>query len=208
MRIARKLLVVAVLTAATMAFGASSASAVEVSDVAGHCTAVTLMPDHEVEGGCRVEAVSERETVTQAFVSGVGFVTISACEEHVEAAVGEDGTGYIYAVTHVGHEGTPCTRTQCDEANMAKIPWSLSLTSTTNMEYTFCLRTISGGEGAAGTPCHTDIAVTPNNATGAHEVSANGTTTGSCENLGGGVRVITHWIIVPSPSHPAITIAP
>jgi hypothetical protein len=207
MRIARKLFMVAILTAATMAFGASSASAVEVSDAAGHCTEATLEV-HEVDGGCRIEAVSERETEVQAFVSGVGFVTISSCEDHFEAAISEDGHGYLYNATTTAHPPILCTRTQCDEVDGTKIPWEVQLTSTTNMEITFCLRTISGGPGAAGTPCHTDIRVTPNNATGAHEFFADGVTWGSCENLGGGVRVHGHWNITPTESHPAIVIAP
>lgn len=208
MRIARKLFMVAVLTAATMAFGASSASAVEVQSGGEHCDPVTVMPGHVVEGGCRVEAVSERETQVQAFVSGVGFVTISTCEDHFEAAIGEDGTGYLYEATTTEHAGPPCTRAQCDEADHAEIPWPIALYATTEMEVTFCLRTKSAEEGAPGTFCHTNIAVTPNNATGAHEFSADGVLHGSCENLGGGVRVIGHWNVVPSTSHPAIQILP
>jgi hypothetical protein len=132
----RKLFVLAVMVFATMAFGASSASAVEVSDAStgNHCTAATLTSDHVVEGGCRFEAVSERETVFQTFVSGVGFVTFMTCEDHFEAAIGEDGTGYLYNATISAHAGNPCTRTQCDEATGTKIPWPIALTSTTNME--------------------------------------------------------------------------
>jgi hypothetical protein len=207
MRFARKLLVLAVMAFAAMAFGASSASAVEVSSDGDHCTDVTLMPHHVVEGGCRVEAVGERETLLQAFVSGVGFVTVSACEDHFEMAIGEDGHGYLYNATFSTHSGGPlCTRTQCDEPNMSKIPWELQLTSTTNMELTYCVR--SSGEGAAGTPCHADIRVTPNNATGQHEFFADGFTWGPCENLGGAVHTIAHWNVVPSEGHPAIVIAP
>jgi hypothetical protein len=208
MRFARKLFVLAVMAFAAMAFGASSASAVEVSSGGDHCTEVILTV-HGPEGGCLVEAVTERETEVQAFVSGVGFVTISSCEGHYEMAIGEDGHGYLYNATISSHSGgTPCTRTQCDEADMTKIPWELQLTSTTNMELSYCLRSVASGEGAAGTPCHTDIRVTPNNATGAHELFEDGVTWGSCENLGGGVRIHSHWNVTPSESHPAIVIAP
>jgi hypothetical protein len=208
MRIARKLFMVAILTATTMAFGASSASAVEVADLDTevHCTEA-ILTGHAVDGGCLVEAVGERETLVQGFVMGVGFVTVSACEDHFEAAISEDGHGYLYNATTTGHTGPPlCTRTQCDEEDMTKIPWEVQLTATDNMEITFCLRTIEAGEGAAGTPCHTDIGVETNNATGGHEFWADGVNKGSCENLGGGVRVIGHWNVIPSGSHPAITI--
>lgn len=212
MRIARKLLVVGVLTAATMAFGASSASAVEISSGGNHCTPVAVGAGHVVTGGCKINATSERETEVQAFVSGVGFVTISTCEDVFEARIAEDGTGYLYLATTTGHGDPPCTRTACDEAapSHRQLPWALNLTATNNMEIDFCLRTIQNPdvEGAAGTTCHTNIAITPNNGTGAHEFSANGTTSGSCENLGGGVRVLGHWNINPSGSHPAINIAP
>jgi hypothetical protein len=44
-----------------------------------------------------------------------------------------------------------------------------------------------------------------------YEFRATGTaipSSGSCENLGGGARVIGHWNVVPvSPSHPAIEIS-
>ncbi len=203
MRFARKLLAVAILTAATMAFGASSASAVEVENAAGdHCGAVTLNV-HAVSGGCLVEALSERETQTQAFVSGVGFVTVSTCVDHFEAAIGEDGTGYLYNATITAMEGPPCTRRQCDEADMSKKPWPLNLNGTTSMELDYCLRQSTDPEGSVGTSCHMVLAVTPNNATGAHELTAN---PAPCENLGGGVRIIGHWNITPNPGHPLITI--
>ncbi len=205
MRFARELFVLAVAVLTAMAFGVSSASAVEVSDAVGnHCDPV-MLTIHTVDGGCRVEAVSERETQVQAFVSGVGFVTISTCSNHFEAAIGEDGTGWLYNATLTPMEGPPCTRAQCDEANMTKLPWPFNLNSTASMEIDFCLRNITGPEGV-GTTCHVVIAVTPNNTTGAHEFSANGTTSGSCENLGGGVRIIGHWNVTPGAGHPLIRI--
>jgi hypothetical protein len=53
----------------------------------------------------RLGAESEHETLVQAFVSGVGFVSISSCEDRVEAAIGEDGHGYLYNVTTSPHPG-------------------------------------------------------------------------------------------------------
>ncbi len=201
MRFARELFVLAAVLAA-MAFGASSASAVEVENAAAvHCGTVVLN-GHGVSGGCPVEAVSERETQVQAFVSGVGFVTISTCADHLEAAIGEDGTGYMFMTT-TGMAGPPCTRRQCDEANMTIKPWRIRLTSTSSLEIDICLRQYTDMEGSLGTRCHAVFAVTPNNLTGAHEISAN---PAPCDNLGGGVRVIAHWNIAPDPGHPMITI--
>jgi hypothetical protein len=209
MRLVRTLSIIVAASAAALAFGASSAAGqVEVTDEAtgGHCTAVTLDANHNVSGGCRIEAISEpaQPTQVQAF-NGMTFVTVFTCGEHFEAAIGEDGTGYIYHAVHTSHGGDPCMRTQCDEADHALIPWPLALESASNMEFTFCLRNVTSGEGDPGTPCHTNIDITDD---GVHnyEFHANGTTSGSCENLGGGVRIIAHWNIVPTQEHPAIEI--
>jgi hypothetical protein len=142
-----------------------------------------------------VEVVSERETQVKAFVPGVGFVAISTCAEHFEAAIGEDGTGYLYNATTTSMSGPPCTRTQCDEANMNKTPWPLNLSILgLSMEVDYCLRAITSGEGSAGTPCHVNLILWSNNATGAHAFSAN---SAPCENLGGGVQLTGHWAVVP-----------
>jgi hypothetical protein len=146
--------------------------------------------------------VSERETQVQAFVSGVGFVTITTCNDHLEAAIGEDGTGYMFATTS-GMAGPPCTRTQCDEANMVKKPWPLNLNSTSSVEVDICLRNVTDMEGSLGTMCHAVYSLTVNNTTGGHEMYAN---PAPCENLGGAVRLIGHWNITPDSGHPLITI--
>jgi hypothetical protein len=109
-----------------MAFGASSASAVEVKNTAGdHCGRVAVNA-HVVSGGRAVEAVSERETPFQCLYRASGaFVTGTTCSDHLDAAIGDDGTGpYMVAATS-GMAGPPCTRTQCDEANIVKRPWQV-----------------------------------------------------------------------------------
>jgi hypothetical protein len=216
MRLARKLFILAAMTMAAMALTAGSASAVEVSNEANgvHCTAVTIDEHHAVSGGCRVEATSEvgQPTQVQAF-NGMTFVTISTCADHFEAAIGEDGTGYLYQAVTSQSGTAPCTRTQCDESHLAEhhphalIPWPLTVESTSSMEITFCLRDVNAEEGTAGTTCHTNVDITDD---GDHQYEFRATGapgSGSCENLGGGARVIGHWNVTPTVSHPAIEIA-
>ena len=218
MHLARTLAILTAMTMAAMALTATSASAVEVSlePSSNHCSTVTLMSNHSVEGGCRVRAISEKETLIQVQLTPGVWFAISACEDQFEAAIGENGEGYLYNAITTGHEsGTQCTLSQCDEGvnennPHAKKPWHLRLNSTTSMEVRFCLRTKTLAEGTTGPICHTNIDVNdtisfPHN----YEFRATGATTSSgvCEN-NTNLRVIGHWNQVVDQAHPAIEIRP
>ena len=211
MRLARQLAILTAMAMAAMALTATSASAVEVSlEPAGvHCTNTVLMSNHSVEGGCKVRFVSEEETTIQVQIAAGTWVTITTCEDQFEAAIGENGEGYLYNAITSGHAaGDPCTRTQCDEGEAgatphAKMPWHLRLNSTTSMEVRFCLRSSTSVEGTAGTTCHINYAVSTS-PTHRYELSAKPSV---CEN-NTNIRFIGHWNQVVDAAHPAIEIAP
>ncbi len=209
MRFASTMLAAAVVALAAVAFGASTASAqVEVSDEATgeHCSAVTVDENHNVSGGCRVEAVTERETVVYAWVPPLGLVTVSTCDEHFEAAIGEDGTGYLYSATHTQHQGTYCRSVQCDEADHANRPWPLTIESTGRMKFYYCVRDVIGtSEGDAGMVCYSTMDLVDNFI---HHQELVATGTPGDASCGGGldIRIQAHWNLVPTISHPAIEI--
>ncbi len=205
MRLAIRLLVLVATALAVVAIGSPSASAqgeVSAETTSDHCSAVTLSAGHTVAGGCRIRVVSESELILQAFVGGFGWLTISTCEAQVEAALGEDGAGYVYDAVLTPHQGPPCTRRPCDETTGAQLPWPLLVTAG-SLEITYCLRTVFDPPGAAGTWCHMEVPL----ATDGHQVELTTTGasgSGACENLGGSVRIIGHGNVVPDVSHPAV----
>lgn len=208
MRVAHKLLVAAVVALVAVAFGASPASAqVEVSDEAtgAHCGAVTLDEDHNVSGGCRIRAVTEIETLVRAFVPTFGFITVSTCEELFEAAIGEDGTGYLYSAIHAQHEGSSCTSVQCDEADHALRPWPFTVESTGRMRLYYCVRNYTNtSEGDAGMVCYTTMDLVDD---GNHQYELRATGAAGDASCGFDTRIIAHWNVVPDAGHPAIEIS-
>lgn len=178
MQFARKLILLAVLGAATLAVTAAAASAqIEVTQEVidnYHCPELFQGFEHVVTGGCIVEFDSTGDVELYANVPGIGVVQLSNCKMLTEATVAEDGTGYIVGTTFLGPPppGFPCTRTACDEAapDHQELLWPLSFEENgggESLEMTLCLRPSANAEGAGHMPCTVHLDVTD---LGAHEM--------------------------------------
>jgi hypothetical protein len=189
MSLARKLFLLAAMTLTALAVTASSASAqIEVSNeaTAEHCSAVTLMPNHTVEGGCHVDFVSPPGTDIPLHAYIPAKTTISNCEVELEGRVGENGEGYVTeAHLEPPHGGpVPCTRVACDEADdHSMIPWPFYIRehgpAGEEVEMTFCIRDLKAGEGEPGVECELHLEFTGR---GAHRYEIGHATETLCEN--------------------------
>lgn len=187
MRIAHKLLLPAIVaTTALVAIPAAASAEVEVlSESQGtHCPAVTV-DVHHVEGGCHVEIASTQPKYIVAFTPAP--IVISNCNLHVEARIGEDGSGWVTAAAFTSPDpptNPPCTRAPCDEVNGTQIPWPFQLSEAGPGEevgeMTFCMRTVASGPGGAGTQCQLHLPITD---LGMHEYQVGSTETTFCENV-------------------------
>ena len=172
MRLARKLFLLAAMAIAALAMTASTASAqiVELSEEGGdHCPAV-VKNVHDVTGGCHIEFESENEVPLVANVPGVGVVTLSNCEVHIEARVGEDGEGWVTQALLTGHPApsVPCTRTPCDEAapSHVELPWEIHIEEDgPGLDFAdvrFCLRPVANDEGVGNSFCTVHLPISDN----------------------------------------------
>jgi hypothetical protein len=191
MRLARKLFLLTAMAVTALAMTASSASAqIEVSNeiTTEHCSAVSLMPNHIVEGGCHIDFVSpEGENIPlHAYIPAK--TTISDCEVELEGQVGENGEGYVTeAILHDPHPGAlaPCTRTACDEADHKMRPWPFHIREhgpgNEEVEATFCLRDNDPDlpEGTQGIQCEVHLEFTD---LGNHQYEIGHATETFCEN--------------------------
>jgi hypothetical protein len=184
MRPARKLFVLAAMTLTVLALGVTTANAenpVEVieEETGEHCTAVSLGAGHAVSGGCHIAYESEGHIPWVAYVPSP--VIISQCAWHLDAQIGEDGSGYITnAVLFNGpvSEAPGCTRAPCDEAGSgAMLPWPLQIVEGENetdpsedVEVEFCLRTIASGQGGAPSRCQVHVPITQDAVNHNHEI--------------------------------------
>ena len=170
MRLARKLFLLAAMAITALAMTAGTANAqIEVLDepTGEHCGTVTTPTAHTAAGGCLVEFQSEEEIPLHAYIPGK--VTLSDCEVHITARIGEDGEGYVTKALLTEEPGSdvPCTRTPCDEAepSHAELLWPIHLREAAgeeSIEATFCLRPITDPdvEGQGNTPCTVHLEVT------------------------------------------------
>jgi hypothetical protein len=139
MRIARKMLLLALTAMAAMAMAASTASAqtVEITNEATgtHCGAVTLT-GHTVSGGCLLHAASTSDVVLEAF----GSVS-SVCANEFTGRTHEDGGGYLFNQTLTGPD---CDTAPCTEAGGVKRPWPATISEegpgALTLEANFCVR--------------------------------------------------------------------
>jgi hypothetical protein len=159
MRFAGKLFLFVATALAALAMTASAASAVmEVLEEDGdHCPAVTLVA-HVVSGGCDVEYRGEHHVVIVAYTPAP--VVFTNCNLHLDAQIGEDGSGHVTAAALTAETVNPplpgCVRAACDEATGQMLPWPLTVREVGGvevMEMTLCLRTISSGPGGPQTRC-------------------------------------------------------
>jgi len=195
MRLARKRFLLAAMALAALALTATTANAqIEVLDeeTDDHCSAVTVVNDHDVTGGCHVEFKSLHDVPLVLTTAG-GPVTLSNCLVHMEGHINETGSGYIDTVAltdEVPPANPPCTRTPCDEAAdaahhpHAELLWPVSFTEVSGVELvetTFCLRPSANAEGVGNTFCEVHL---PWADKGGHNYEI-GAPTGiySCENL-------------------------
>lgn len=164
MRLARKLVLFAVMALMTLAMTASTASAqIEVLDeeTDEHCSEVTLGEAHSVIGGCHIEYQSTGEIPFFTNIPGTGIVQLWSCEFHFEARLDESGAGYVSraVLTSPPQPSFPCPRTPCDEPTHEELPWPMHLEEVAGeetLELTLCLRPIEGPyepEGQGNTPC-------------------------------------------------------
>jgi hypothetical protein len=183
MRLARKLFLLAAMALTALALGATTANAenpVEVVDeeTAEHCTAVGIV-GHTVSGGCHIEYESEGHVPLIAYVPTP--VILSQCVVHLDAQVGEDGSGYINGATlAVGDvvESPGCTRAPCDELGSgAMLPWPLQIVEgetatdpSEDVEVEFCLRTVASGQGGAPSRCQVHVPITQDAVNHNHEI--------------------------------------
>jgi hypothetical protein len=131
MRIMRKLMLLALMAAAALAFTAPSASALEVEIENGvHCTAVEIIDHGEGSGGCTVHATSEAQV---ELGSPLGM---TLCDNEFEARVDENGEGFIYSQLLTNCSPLPVI--PCSEAGVND-NWEVHLKSETLMEAQFCV---------------------------------------------------------------------
>ncbi len=158
-----------------LALSATTANAqVEVFDeeTDDHCPAL-MISGHNVTGGCHVHYEAEEHIPLVAYTP-TGAVVLFNCNVHLEAQIGEDGSGYVTKAVltdEVPPENPPCTRTPCDEAppSHADLPWPLQIQENTigqeSVELELCLRTANafgGTEGGAQSRCELHFPVTQN----------------------------------------------
>ena len=164
MRIARKLLLLALTATAAMALAASTASAtISVNaEPGGACPAVSNV-SHVVTGGCHVNFISEGGVSLNAHIPGLGEILQSRCTLDVEARFGPDGEGWVNRAT-LNTLDPGCARRTCDELPMTFRPWRVHIretaAATEQIRITFCRRTIPQGEGAAGQLCTLNLPFT------------------------------------------------
>jgi hypothetical protein len=159
MRATRKLFLVGALALAALAMMASSASAVTILQEPGNtpCESGPVLDTHVVDGGCHAD-FGDADGIPLLLHTGAAEVQLSSCALSLEARVNSAGIGY--ATNQVFSNPPPpappnsCTRTPCDEANMAKLAWPLEITTTNSLESIFCLRPIQAGEGQGQAFCH------------------------------------------------------
>jgi hypothetical protein len=172
MRIARKLMLLALTAMAAMALAASTASAqtVEVvqEDAANaHCTAVP----NSTSGGCVIRGVGEIALVGHIF--GIE-ATASDCNVNFEARIDEDGEGYAYSAAYTGDATHNCTRTPCG------LPWRIHGEETNPGEaltVEFCARPSSGSDNR----CLTNVPISD---TGDHDYRLTFSDLGGVNHLG------------------------
>lgn len=136
---------------------------------------------HTVEGGCHVEYRSEGHI--QAIAYNPGPVLGFTCDLHLEARIGEGGSGYVTEVEATTEPGGTCDRAPCDEASHEMIPWPIQVTEnagTRTAHIELCLRPSAGSEGSPGLNCtlHLPFIHRAN-----HDHSIGTHTERRCENL-------------------------
>lgn len=186
MLLARRVILLAAIGAATFAMTASAASAqIEVLHEDGeHCEPVELL-QHLATGGCFVELKSTGEVPLYANLPGVGVVALSNCEWHLLARIGEDGAGWVFWARLTGHPApsVPCLREPCDEfpPSHVELMWPLQIEESNGqatLELTYCTRHLSTPEGEGHIACRLHIPVSD---LGNHEIEL-GTEGGSVES--------------------------
>jgi hypothetical protein len=137
----KRVIVGLIVVFAAVAFGVSSASAVEPVEIA-----VEPGGQH-IEDGTPIHAAGQSNTLYIAHVPGVGEVAGFTCDDEFGGYINEDGSGEFDAVTMVGPS---CPRQAC-EVDGVQEPWPFQVEEdhTTGMEmlhWTRCLEPIWGGE--------------------------------------------------------------
>jgi hypothetical protein len=122
----RKLFVLAAVMVAALAFGATGAfaeteapvnptivpDALERDDATGGpCPAVSVGVNHEVTGGCTIEALGEAHMVGHTIF---GETTAARCENHFEGHVDADGHGYIGEADVIIRDGEEVAPVDCE----------------------------------------------------------------------------------------------
>jgi hypothetical protein len=141
MRITSKLLLTAVMAIAAMAFGASSASAVEPVEIA-------IEGGGHISDGTEIHAVGQTPTTLIAHIPGVGEVVASQCQDEFHGTIDEDGSGELDQF-EIALPGT-CVRQACETGGVQEHwPFQIEEDHTTGLEMvhiTFCLEATGGGE--------------------------------------------------------------
>jgi hypothetical protein len=202
MRFARKLMLLAVAAAATMALTASSAQALEIAteSTGVHCLAITpnnaepFITHGAGGGGCRIRAHSVGTVEFSAFGS------MTECNNAFEGRSNELGEGFIYSQSITNC--TPTVVVPCDaNGDGVTETWILHLNAESGAnaaEARFCVRSQN-----VTFNCHLFLNVTeptPHR----YEFSTGGVHR-FCEN-NGFVSVRGHWEQEVDANHPAIEI--
>ncbi len=160
MRLVHRLFLLATVALAAFALSATHANAqIEVFNEATdeHCGAV-VVDGHEANGGCHVEYLAE-EHISFVAHPPTGPVVLLNCNWHLEAQIGEDGSGYVthaLLTDEVPPSSPPCTRTPCDEAapSHEDLLWPLQIEENSpgqeSLELEFCIRTANAFGGVEG----------------------------------------------------------
>jgi hypothetical protein len=193
MRLARKLFLLGAMVLGVLTLMASSASAVSVHEEdGGDCGTVANAPNGHgtPSGGCRI-FLTNAERIELG--TGLGMIL---CDTVFEAAVGDDGEGFIY-----GHDIFNCTSsvTECNEAGVAD-NWPVHLNTEDSMELTYCLISF----GFLTTGCHLADITASQTIHSEMEFSTNDVHQ-FCEGSDSS-SVDGHWLTVTDETHPELVI--
>jgi hypothetical protein len=161
MRIARKLMLLALMVMTVMALSTPTASAVGVEltdeETGIHCGIIS--------SSCLVEAHSESSgwTITAHLLNGVEVVALT-CQDEFIASVGEDGEG---ALINQVLSGATCPNKPCEATSQSSgdgDPWPVHFNEVDvgvfQMHMVFCLEPAAGG--GSGRNCEITVDINDN----------------------------------------------
>lgn len=150
MRIALKLLLLALVAGAALAVASPAVAQIEVSEEANGapCPEVTQNDDHVIAGGCQVHVDAEDPMVFRTHSPAFGEVTFAICDAEYDLRLQASGHGLADGISLAGGS---CNLEPCDEADHTNYAWIFSMSDfgapPLGGELTLCVRPSGSAEG-------------------------------------------------------------